>query len=652
MFPAIVQFHAEKNHVDLGWRYDTIALEACGIRRQDLAWENSMDKSSSPYQHKERVERAAPGAKAPGSGKRPYWIVYLAGILLAGLIVNQYLAWNQDLYIVNGFAEELTVSIDGGDPITIRPQQHARTDISEGGHTAVASRSGAEDRTIEFTVSNTIYYRLFGKSAFVLNPGPAGVLAVQDVKYSDAPQHRDNPEPSPYVLHFGQELLTIRDLDYVFETPPEKIETKSDKAPRVRKHLYAVYREPVELLGALPPDSGPDKLMDLAENFLTIYPDDRELLRRYVTIASATNNSSRAGEYLGAGLDRKPIHIDWHRMYQSLCDTGADDKLVARYDKMLAEAPENSELLYLRGRLCAKRSGSEKYFNRAMKADPKNPYPPFAIAYGLIAAGKFDEARKHAATACRLSPDHESMRSQFLDIRLALKEYDSLTRELQARGKLNPLDLTNHTNLLRTLIAAGKSAEARQANSRFISRLPKDQYVDALSGHAKSTLAYLLGESNPAAGLSSREREVPSISERIARIASLESGNRGRIAGLLVNGERWEDTTGQLTLGMAWLIAGDESAASKCFDEAADMFASGGKSDRQTSILLKQGDKLKLADVDEVSHNMAFQAMVLVALANGNQSNRTELLDRAEKLNIVNRFPHHLIRKAIAALRR
>jgi tetratricopeptide (TPR) repeat protein len=612
-----------------------------------------MDKSSSPYQHNERTDRATPRGKAPGSGKRPYWIVYLAGILLAGLIFNQYLAWNQDLYIVNGFAEELTISIDGGDPITIPPQQHAKTDISEGDHTAVASRGGAEDRTIEFTVSNTIYYRVFGESAFVLNPGPAGVLAVQDVKYSNAPQDKDNSEPSPYTLHFGQELFTFHDIDYTFEKPPAQIETKTRNAPKVKKHLYAVYDKPVELLRLMPRDSQPDKLLDLIENFLPIYPKDRDLLRQYVTIASAIDRTQRAVEFLGAGLDRKPIHIDWHRMYQSLCDTGVDDKIVATYDKMLAESPENSELLYLRGRLCAKRSGSEKYFTRAIKADPKNPYPPFAIAYGLISAGQLDKARKHAAAACRLSPDHDSMRSQFMDIRLALKEYDSLITELQARARLDASDIANHTNLLRALIAAGKSAEARQANRRFISRLPKDEYrAVALSGHAKSTLAYLLGEANPAAGLSSKERKVPNLIEQIERIASLESGNRGRITGLLADSKQWENANAQLILGMAWLIAGEQSAASRCFDEAADQFASGGKTDRQTSILLKQGDKLKLGDVDEVSRNMAAQAIVLVALARGNPSNRTALLDRAEKLNVVGGFPHHLIRKAIAALRR
>lgn len=647
---------------------------------QELTWETPMDTHSTLYgtDTTQRPRRTIP----PPKSRLRYWIFYLAGILLLGLIVNQYLAWNQELHIVNGYASPLTVSIDEGESVTIGARGHTMVSIGEGDHAAVVSRQGAEDHTVEFTVKNTIYYRVFGDSAFVLNPGGCAVLVLEDVTYSSSSmptvppsrlpkpllEHEDverapstgtptsPPQaPNPYKMYFGKEFFIFREIDYAFKTPPNKIEVEGASGTKVKKYLSVANGRPVDMINSFPEGTGVDEFFRFAEHFLTVNPDDSDLLSTYTAMVASGENRQRGMKFFGAGLKRRPICVEWHRTYQTLCDTGSDDEIVSMYDRMLSKAPDDSKLLYLRGRLCATRSRSAEYFHRALKADPKNPYPPFAIAYGLMSTGQFDEARKYAATSCKLAPDHAQMKEQLFEIRFALKEYGSLTAELQAELTAKPLDITHHTNLLRTLIAADKTAEAEQANKQYLKRLSdigEGNEAAPFIGHIKLTLEYLLGDSSRPSSLSPEERNNPDIADRARFIGGLESGDPKRIGELLENKEEWDSGTGMLLLGLAWQVAGDQPAARKCFDGAADKLASGGRDDREAARLLKQGDKLKLSDADELSRNRVPKAMVLAALAAGSPSNRSALLDRAEKLNVLNRFPHHLLRKTIASLRR
>jgi len=643
---------------------------------QELTWETSMDTHSTLY-GTDTTKRPRHRAYGPKSHVR-YWIAWCCGILLLGLIINQYLAWNQELHIVNGFASPLTVSIDEGESVTIGAQGHTMVSIGEGDHVAVVSRQGAEDHTVEFTVKNTIYYRVFGDSAFVLNPCGSAVLVLEDVTYSSstpAPPPSRLLEPlldqedvkhvpstgtptsppqalNPYKIYFGKEFFIFREIDYAFKKPPDRIEVKETSGTKVKKYLSAVNGSPVDIINSFPEGTGVDELFRFAEHFLTVNPNDSDLLGTYTSMVAYGENSQRGVKFFAAGLDRRPICVDWHRTYQTLCDTGSDDEIVSTYDRMLSKAPGDSKLLYLRGRLCSGRSRSAEYFHRALKADPKNPYPPFAIAYGLMSTGQFDEARKYAATACKLAPDHAQMKEQLFEIRFALKEYDSLTSELQAKQVAEPLDITNHTNLLRVLIAAGKTAAAGQANRQYIKRVSDAGHANVtFTGHIKRTLAYFMGDSSRLPDLSPQERNDPTTTKQIKFIGGLESGDPKRIGELLENKEEWDSGTSMLLLGLAWQVAGDQPAARKCFADAADKFASGGRDDRQAARLLKQGDKLKLSDADELSRNRVPKAIVLTALAAGSPSNRSALLDRAEKLNVLGGFPHHLLRKAISSLR-
>ena len=141
------------------------------------------------------------------------------------------------------------------------------------------------------------------------------------------------------------------------------------------------------------------------------------------------------------------------------------------------------------------------------------------------------------------------------------------------------------------------------------------------------------------------------MAQMIRFVDGMESGDPARVGELEKTEKELDNGPSMLMLGLAWQVAGDKQAAKRCFDTAADKFASGDQEDRETSRLIKMGDTLKLTDADGLLRSRMSKSMVLTALAAGSPSNRTELLNRAEKLNILCGFPHHLIRKAIASLR-
>jgi len=257
-----------------------------------------------------------------------YWITFFAGILLVCLLINMYLAWNQDLYIVNGFGSPLTVSIDEGESITVQPQGHAMVNVGEGDHVAVVSREGVKDHIVEFAVENSFYERIGNDSAFVLNPGGRAVLMQRDIAYKTSASVSAR---GSHKICFGEEFFAFRKVSYAFKKPPDQVQMEGSY--KIKRYVGAIQGRPVDLIRTFPAETQPDELLRFIEHFLNVNPNDRDLLWRYAAMAESSESGQRAVKFLRAGLDRRPICVDWHRMYQTLCDTGNDDEIIALYDK-------------------------------------------------------------------------------------------------------------------------------------------------------------------------------------------------------------------------------------------------------------------------------------------------------------------------------
>ncbi len=107
----------------------------------------------------------------------------------------------------------------------------------------------------------------------------------------------------------------------------------------------------------------------------------------------AGGDTARLMHFLKGGLGARPWRIEWHRAYQNLFPEADNARLIKEYDAMLAAAPGDSTLLYLRGRLCLNAAEGQGYFKRALAADGENAYAAFALAFDAAAAADWAGAK-------------------------------------------------------------------------------------------------------------------------------------------------------------------------------------------------------------------------------------------------------------------
>lgn len=241
-----------------------------------------------------------------------------------------------------------------------------------------------------------------------------------------------------------------------------------EKGHLIMTQLTVLELEPAAILASFPEGTPPEELAAFAEQQLRLDPGDADLLQIYTGLMVYMKQAERCLDFLAGGLGKRPVNIEWHRMYQEVCLlTGREKAMIAEYEKMQAEGPEDSALLYLLGRVVAERNKAEEYYRRAIKADAKNAYPYYAMAFHCTTRGDYSDAEGYAQDACRLKPNHLAMSELLYDIRFALGEYGKLEGELREERGKEPLDLSVQGRLLQVLMAAGLAAGAREADEAF-----------------------------------------------------------------------------------------------------------------------------------------------------------------------------------------
>ena len=121
----------------------------------------------------------------------------------------------------------------------------------------------------------------------------------------------------------------------------------------MKRRVGVLNLPPLQMVGALAQQKvAPEAIAGYLEAHLPSNRDNEALLGYYALTCMAQDQRDRCVAFLRAGLQIRPVAVEWHRIYQSTAqvETG-DDAVLREYDAMLAKEPESSALLYLRGRL-------------------------------------------------------------------------------------------------------------------------------------------------------------------------------------------------------------------------------------------------------------------------------------------------------------
>ncbi len=596
-----------------------------------------------------RASRAAGGQRVKLPRRRGSWKVAAAacvGVALLGLLAFVGLvepARHRKLWVANGFDQTLQVDVRGLERFSLAPGRVRAVELSEGDWTVALN--GPLERTLTFPIHTGLKARLFDHPVFLLNVGGASLFLLEHLTYSE------NPNPNARFegeLLFGEELVTLPDIDYAFVPAPEEIRLERSGNSARRSSLDLFHGSVQEAFSWSWSNRSPASALLLAEWHLRLHPDDTAFLNQYLQLAADPTLFGRVRSFLAAQAVLDPMSVPVHRAYQHFELLAGEDP-TPRYEAWLAERPQSSALCYLRGRLSARRSEAEALYRRALRADEANGYAHASLGHLLGARGEWAAAREALERAVELEPEEALIAQSLREARLALGDHAALEAELEAKLEQQPADLEVFFALGEALLSRGARWEARELEERGEQAFEAAWKEDA--GPAieslRLRLAYLSGDLETCvSGLEGIEEAVQDGS--LQRIL-LEQGKLDRASQVPVGRLLGDEIP---ILHLAWALsaglAGDQETAREQRQAATAALENGERSARLAAELVARGPDVPLDELLDVYLDPRLAAVLLADLSLRWPEREAELLAAARALNHDRTFPFHLIERATA----
>ena len=579
--------------------------------------------------------------KAKFNWRRRRGLVVLGAILalaaIGMIVANEWIRRHRTVHIVSGLSQQASLEIRGVTTMRVKAGLSQMV-LPEGQYRAVVS--GVAQEQFDFEVRGDYWSRWFDEPAWVLDVGGASVLMVRQVVY------RHNPPPARTTFHFGQPFYRFPEVTHAFCSLPTTLQLESG-SERTLWQLERFTGASLDLFYHLT-EQQPAEALRFAEYRLRHSPADEALFTAYLAVAEIRQLRARAVAFVHEQLPRRPVEIAWHRAYQNFRrDTAHEKELIAEYDAMLQAEPANAALMYLRGRVTADCAESRSWFERARAADPQNPYPLFALAYDLVSSGNWAAARPLLARAVELLPAQPQFDELLFTTRCALGEYAALEPECREHARRNPLQMQHATRLADVLLAQDRKADAEKALQAYQASV-RAQAPESASQVQESLRQFLLYRSGDFAALEKETAADLTPNGLYTRfVALVEQGKPAAAAKVQPpNRSSWTE----LSLAIAWGLAGNDAEAARCRAWAAKEYATGTADQQRAAAALTKTEPPSQEELDQITLQALPKALLLAALAQAHPSRRTEFAAAARRLNVNRDFPYHLLQRATAAV--
>lgn len=647
LFLMLSAAYQERQRHDEAMALYTMLADARPELRKQRSFRNAVRKSERALGTGESLV-----GREPLYRRRSVQLAAAAAVLLAAWLGGDYYArHHRRLFVVNGLKIPLAVTLDGGEPLRLAANGRTEVRVNEGRHRAEVVQPELNVPPTEFDVSSHWLAGMFRSPAFVIDPSRSAAVVYEEVSYA-VPGEASPPASNEW--HVGEAFLAFPDVDYPFEQFPPEVRVK--RGQPVRKSRVDVLTIPPEQIVALTTvvPGQADKALPLAEVHLRATPDEQTLLQFYWAVAVRQGQAGRCSDFLATRVEDRPVRVEWHRAWQGLRqeEGDADQEIIKRYDAWLAAAPNDSALLYLRGRCDRDADTALGYYERSREADPANPYPRFAESRVCAGRGELRRAREAAGEAVRLKADDALMKRSLDQLRFALGEYADLESELRASVAAMPFAADDQERLLAVLVAAGKTDEAQQHIDTFVAQTggKYPQQAEVLVRRMRNALLYQQGKFDEILAATAPPLDPAEVGAQRYQAQFELSQVIEPPAGVTVLDEM-EDAYALLCQALAWSERGDAAAAAAAREKAIEQLRRGRRQDRDAADVLAKGEAWTSQDLDRLPHHSRLRSISLVALAESCPNPPAALLDLAEKVNYDPRFPHHYLRRTIDRLR-
>jgi tetratricopeptide (TPR) repeat protein len=591
---------------------------------------------------------------------KAFWVV--TGLLLAvvgAAGASAVIAANRTLLIVNGSREAMTVAIDD-QTIIVGAFDKAKISLGEGTHSWTLTEPKAIAGEGHFTMSTSFATRFSDKPVFVLDPGRVTVVVQEMAFYGAQRVHQD----MAHNFHVGEAFIFYPDIDLVLVPFPQAVRVKAGGESRTR--LDALLGDPHAAIHFVSDQLPAATSLSFCERHLNLNPSDKKLLGTYSALARQSDQEQRLYEFLLAGGTRVPVEVDWHRRLQgAMQKLNRFEELHQYYDKLVEQYPNDSTVLYLRGRIEPDLALATTCFARSAEQDPTNSWPVYARTFALMSIGEFAAAREFCQKAIELDPTNENFKQTMFQLRMALGELDELERELREEIKKTPIASTFNWQLFHVLAAKGELEDLQTAQNVYAllrkTQLPSDPFQALLS--AERFVRYCQGDFEKVLQLSQQVKNPRArghlIFKSLLDLDRLEELDQASLPGRVTERGYLE-----LFLHLAWLRRGDADRAAEWFEKAMTDFRDGDPEtisiatafaapaeEHSPEEQLKAEQELA-ARLKRVSLGAEERMLVsLTAAAQSTGETRRELIDLAEKVNTVPGFPRHFMTRTIRWLR-
>jgi tetratricopeptide (TPR) repeat protein len=472
----------DKNHLRLR-RSSTAALEDHG-------------KIASPILHMPRGIEELPSMGVPA------WVPGLVPAALVLVFIVWYLGaafsmgTAREMWLVNGTGTAYSVEI-AGQAFNNPPYAARKVELPEGELTMHLKNTPFPMEPEVVTVKTSFFTRPFTSPILVLNPDRLALLIKEETVYSES--NVDTFE-NPFAIHHGKFFYNFSGIDFPFQEFPEgiRVSSSADRVYRTRVYNF-LPSAPDELVAVVSNWIEPEEQMHYFSRCLLFEPRNNHALYALYGLSVALQlDPDFLILHLKQGLGKRPILVDWHRMYQTAMDRiDPDHDLTGEYNALVKAEPENRHLKYLLGRVSADPEEAMCLYRESEEGAEPNGYGYGAMAYQNLCSGRFQEALDLSRKAIAALPNRMELTLILDTSLLALKKYDELLERLREVKRERPYEGQIVGMEIKYLVLLGHDQEAADVSNAFIKMIQDEGAGNETEGwksYFDSVVHYINGD--------------------------------------------------------------------------------------------------------------------------------------------------------------
>ena len=567
-------------------------------------------------------------------------IVAFAAAIYAGVCYNK--GRHLPVVLVSGLSQDYDVSLNG-QSYHLRPRTPQVLALPEGAFDLHARLPGGQKADEHFTFSTDFFTRPFHPCVAVLNPDKLAVVYVETTHYYATGSAPARKEANGVVLYANETSYFLDRPDYVLEEFPSTISVPEGTGMTTKTRLDVFHEiTPDRIALLLNKRIGYPAMRTYVQNEARLQPDDEMALNQVVSLLKP----AEAQALLQTRLSDRPVHIEWHRYYQSLMESlHPDFDLAGQYRRWSEAEPDNGDLIYLYARLIENRDISHPLYERALAARRPCAYAALALGFDEINEGNFQRGLDLLLQAENGGVHDETLRMNKRVALLALGRTQEVLKTAEQKLAASPTDVADFADFLRLQQSAAPDPVAgEKAIAKFLARFRRsygETGIASLDNYLHAALAYGAGD----------EAEF-------ARRAGELSGSENAFEAAVARRDHAAAATAlaevdQIPARYFWILyltahrSGDETAAEGYFQKGLEALAKEGRRGASLARRIRSGTPEDHAEILHTA-NYALDNAILFAALGQHFPAQPAYLERARLLDVDPSFPHLLLREVLA----